>query len=1279
MQNNNEQLFPNEEMEYRPASPSYGPVATPAGPLVPAPLPNPFVFGAMNSALPTPPPTVNRPRGPVPVSSAPRIRRDTTERPSRGRGTTRGRIAVRPSERSDARGNLPSNTWSAPPIENVPTADLVEDHTPVYHPNPRTPNVTVKRLFNTHLNLRQFVVNQSRDHIVFTDFPVETIVGQNAIHEISGARLGFHHLSVECSGPCLTTNTCDYHACKSESILVLGVSANCYTHLQLAKFVDEFKEVYVAPIIFDMLHTNILVFNSRTCVWQYDENDNQVLATTTDVHDYSTSQHLSSMIWIGQFDHSAAQNLSPSLMRIRSDVEALCFDLVAGDTTTKKYTCLNRLVLSGTLDLTNQVYAPLRPSHFSKKTGNYSWTVNDADLENPINYGFQALVKLDVQSISTLGPFWLVRTKSCSFNIPRHLVADLALEIAGSPREPAHFASLLNKAKRKIKDFKTLGDSNLAQASLIATTMAFGQDLETEVNLLSSFANKHSETLGRHALALRLTPDVRSQLYKTVGSVIFGMLLTYAISFARKTATTRYQKFLKLVRMFLTHLFTFRVNGTATLAPAFFVVFNELKDLDGVTHIPGQTYEGVPDTMVMYSILIAPVIEELVKRIPRGRWFFLPLYEFYEKVWKQRQDPVLAAIVFLMHYFWYCLPLPFGVLAHSIHNAYVLRQYQIIRFLDLPFLTLLIESIRSMPWSPLQFPVDLINSLTDKFFVPAGQSDALVKLGTFIGNRVASAVPPPDQRNPLDYMVKICTNNQFICNLFAALAPNSLGTILLPRLSPVPASNRLSEPKFGLSKDPNEFIIVNPNYRKKLQTVHYIVASILFNSHVPCPFLLDQRVAVASLTRLLIDAPLPTQHLEAGWKKHTSKWAKLFRKLWVQVSVKQWLEHIPSTKKRAIFTAALLRLEERGYLAKEDNRMSHITKDEKSVFDDDDGTSRPIITMQPERMSAYGRFFYALGLTMKKIWCKEWFVRNRIYFGSQNAEDIGAAFDILMEVADPNGYWMMVNGDDACIFLMFEGRWRFYKNDMSRMDGHVRRDALLQENEFYRRLGMSPLARLAVRDIDAKVRSRYGLFVKMCRRLSGSGQTTVGNTNQNIVCIDHCFTDTDGTVSQLKQRATEMGFTAKFVLCQDICDLEFCSKLFWPTADGTVLGAKVGRFLKKIGTMKITKNTLEDYKAAVNAHYNDNFHVPVVNVTLARILEIMKDEKLGKVDSEEEFKIHVSKRHLPNEETWAFFEKRYGVSRFMVECYQEQLTAVVSLPICIRVEWLEAVFDRDGA
>jgi hypothetical protein len=1270
---NIEQTNVVEDHEYRPASPSYGPAVAPSGPLVPPPLPNPFVFGAMNNALPATTAAVPR-RGLTPAPQAPRIQRDVMDRPGRGRGQPR-RVAVRPSERADARGNLPSLTWSAPPIEPpIPTADLVEDHTPVHHATPRVPPV-VKRLFNTHLNLRQFVLTQSRDHPVFTDFHVDSIPGNKPIHEVSGHRIGFTHLNVECSCPCLTTNACDYQACKAEAILVLGVSANCYSHEQLIKFLQDFKEVYVAPIIFDMLHSNMILFNSRTLVWQYDENDNRVLATTTDVHDYSTTQKLSSMIWLGQYENSAAQNLHPSLMRVRTDFEAMCFEVVAGTNVVKKYTSLNRLLLSGEHDLTNLVHAPLRPSHFSKKTGNYSWTINDADLENPINYGFQALVKLDVQSIATLGPFWLVKTKSCAYNVPRHLVADLALEISGSPRDHAHFASLLNKAKRKIKDFKSLGDGDLAQACLIATTMAFGQDLSSEVDLLNSFATTNAENLGRHALALKLIPDVRTQFYKYVASALGGMIFSFVVMKLRTLSTQLAQAYLKKFRHLLINIFTFRVAGVATFLPAHFCVFKEITDVEGVTYLPSINYEGVPDTMVVYSAFLAPIVEELVKRIPRTYWWFLPLYEFYEKVFQMKTNTSAAAVVFAMHYFWYRLPLPLAMVVHSMYNMHTLQQFRIVRFINTPFADFIINCVRDIPWTPLVLVVKLFN-----FLSRMSQSELASKgLATFVGYRVADAMPEYDGRNPVDYMVKVCTDNDFICNLFATLMPNSLGTILLPRLSPVPASNRLSKPKFGLSTDPDELIVVNPHYRKKLQTVHYIVASIIFNSHVPCPFLLDQRVAIASLTRLLIDAPVPTEALQKGWEKHTTKWAKLFRKLWIHVSDKQWLEHIPSTKKRAIFTQALLRLEERGYCAKEDNKIEHHIKDEKSVFDADDGTSRPICSMRPERMSAYGKFFYELGLTMKKLWCKEWFVRNRVYFGSQNAEDIGAAYDILMEVADPSGYWMMVNGDDACIFLMFEGRWLLYKNDMSRMDGHVRREALTNENKFYKKLLMPVLAWLAVRDIDAKVRSRYGLFVKMCRRLSGSGQTTVGNTNQNIVCIDHCFTNTNGSVDQLKQRAAEMGFTAKFVLCEDICDLEFCSKLFWPTADGTVLGAKVGRMLKKIGTMKITKHTLDDYKAAVNAHYNDNFHVPVVNVTLKRILELMKDEKLGKLDDEEEFKIHVSKRHLPNEETWRFFEKRYGVSRHMVECYHEQLTAVETLPINIRVDWLESVFDRDGA
>jgi hypothetical protein len=591
-----------------------------------------------------------------------------------------------------------------------------------------------------------------------------------------------------------------------------------------------------------------------------------------------------------------------------------------------------------------------------------------------------------------------------------------------------------------------------------------------------------------------------------------------------------------------------------------------------------------------------------------------------------------------------------------------------------PVFDQIVDTVRNMPWTPFLFPVNLMFH-----FFPDLCNDPLLTNGTIYGYRILDAIPRIDDRNPVEYMVKACYDNLFVSNLFARLAPSMLGTFVLPFSMPVPASNRLAMPKFNLSTDANEFIIVDPNYKKKLQTVHYIVASILINSHVPCPFLLDQRTAIASLSRLLIDAPTPTVHLNLGWQSHCAKWVPLLLRLWQHRSVKDWLDHIPSTKKREIFTQALKELEENGYVSSVDNLMEHFIKDEKSVYDDEDGTSRPIISMRPKKMAAYGKFFYELGLTMKLLWSSEWFVRNRIYFGSQNAEDIGRAFDNLMDYHESSGFWIMVNGDDSCIFVLKDGKWHIYKNDMSRMDGHVRKEHLLNENEFYHMLRMPALAKIAVRDITAKVRSRYGLFVKMTRRLSGSGQTTVGNTNQNIVCVNHCFTESDGSIAQLQARANEMGFTAKFAICPNIYDLEFCSKLFWPTRDGTVLGAKVGRMMKKIGTMKITKHTLSDYKAAVNAHYNDNYFVPVVNVTLKRILDLMRDVKLGKVDYEEEFKIHVSKRHEPTTETWLFFECRYGVSKLMVDGYTEQLMAITSLPVNIRVDWMESVFDRDGA
>lgn len=1291
MQANNQS---EADLEYSPAHPElYSPrvddaVETSTNEAPPAQtVANPFVFGSMASALPSVPGRAQAPRSNLLSSSATGPRRgpaSSTTNP-RGRGGIR---AVRPSERATASQVreppprvLPSVTFNVPPMNDITDAVAVEDQTPTLNvAHARRPKQP-KRLFHTHLNLREFALSAALDTPVFIDFPIEVRGVPHTVHEISGLRLGIDHVNVRCNCACLTTAACDYHSLKKSAVLILAVSANCYTHQQIASFIEDFKEVYIAPIIFDMLHSNVLVFVDRTLVWQFDESDNQVIATTTDCHNYSTTQRLAAMIWIGQFDQSASQNLLPNIMRIRTDFEAMSYEVVSGKDTTKQYTSLNRVLLRENSDLTNRVYTPLRPSHFSQTKGNYSWSINDATLEEPINHGFQSLVKLEVESIRSLGPLWLVTTKNITHNVPRHLVHELALEISGLPRDKATFASLLNKAKKKIKDFKSIADGELSKAALIATVMAFGQDLRDETDILSSFATAHVENMSAHASALSLTPITNTLKYRMFGSAMVGIVIGYLIAKYRHAPKLYFDGMLKSFKMFLINRLTSNVNGVATFNPlaalqnncpgAGFYVFNNVTDIDGVEYMPGMLYNGLNSYFVQYSVVFAPIIEEIIKRkMPLGH-HIVPWFEFFTRNLQTRSDVVSGLFVVIMHYIWSKLPLMAAITGHSIHNAHSISQYPIVDFNSSRFSHGVTNMVRNFPWTPLVFFVNIHNFLVEK--------TKQIPVATILGNRVMSSVPAPDTRNPMEYMVKVCTDEFFIRNLFATLAPNSLGTIYLPRLTPVPASNRLAMPKFALTNDANEFIVVDHNYKKKLQTVHYIVAAILFNSHVPCPFLLDQRVAIASLSRLLIDAPQPGPELANGWERHSKRWVKVFRRLWVRVSNLEWLEHIPSTKKRQIFAAALVRLEESGFLAKLYNMMEHFIKDEKSVFDDEDGTSRPIISMTPEKMAAYGRFFYELGLTMKKVWSKDWFVKNRIYFGSQNAEDIGSAFDLLMEVTNPVGFWIMVNGDDSVIFYAKEGKWLFYKNDMSRMDGHVRKEALTKENEFYNKLPIPVLAKLAIRDIKAKVRSRYGLFVMMCRRLSGSGQTTVGNTNQNVVCINHCFDTSDVSVENLKHRASQMGFTAKFVLCKELHELEFCSKLFWPTGEGTVLGAKVGRMLKKLGTMKITKNTLSDYKAAINAHYNDNFHVPVVNITLKRILELLATVKLGKVDFEEEFKIHASKRHTCTQETWLFFEKRYGVSELMVRCYAEQLKTVVSLPVVIRVDWLESVFDRDGA
>jgi hypothetical protein len=267
-------------------------------------------------------------------------------------------------------------------------------------------------------------------------------------------------------------------------------------------------------------------------------------------------------------------------------------------------------------------------------------------------------------------------------------------------------------------------------------------------------------------------------------------------------------------------------------------------------------------------------------------------------------------------------------------------------------------------------------------------------------------------------------------------------------------------------------------------------------------------------------------------------------------------------------------------------------------------------------------------------------------------------------------------GDDGMSVLWDNGEVIFVSSDSSRHDGHVKKLQLEAENRLYKRCHMSKLVWLAIRETTARVFSRNLIVARVTSRLSGSAQTSIGNTIQTKMILEFS-TRLGPDLTLMRERAEYLGYRVVFATSYCLYDMEFCSKLFWPTADGLVLGAKIGRFLKKYGTMRITARTEQDYKASILSALNDNYFVPIVSSVLRRTLELLAHVKLGKVDKDEEYKHHVERRHQMTDETWFMLHDRYNITKLMVDQLEDKLKSVPYLPYNLEIPWFDSLVRRD--
>jgi len=544
------------------------------------------------------------------------------------------------------------------------------------------------------------------------------------------------------------------------------------------------------------------------------------------------------------------------------------------------------------------------------------------------------------------------------------------------------------------------------------------------------------------------------------------------------------------------------------------------------------------------------------------------------------------------------------------------------------------------------------------------------------------ACSPQVEHHPIEYMKPYAMAGIAATFWYTSSSTPVIGDYAYPVGTLVPNSKNVAPPKYPFTPTKEQWIKpLKP--QPKTSSPLYKVLGFTFNGHVAQPFHIDQNAALNSLYRLMLDPPemtLPSVIAEE-MDMQIKQLAPIINRNWPGYSYKDWVKRY-SRKQQDVFNVALVKVTENGWKERQYGLYKHFVKLEKSIFICIFGCPRPIISNSPERLVITGPYFLNLAGAIKNYFTPDKTYETGFYYAAGTAEQCGLAVqNVLDGIAKSGGaphrkQWSIVMGDDGFSVVWDNGEVIFVSSDSSRHDGHVKKLQLEAENRLYKRCHMTKLVWLAIRETTARVFSRNLIVARVTSRLSGSAQTSIGNSIQTKMILEYATREGSDT-ALMTERAEYLGYRVVFANSYRLSDMEFCSKLFWPTADGLVLGAKIGRFLKKYGTMRITAHTEEDYKASILSALNDNYFVPIVSSVLKRTLQLLAHVKLGKVDKDEEYKHHVERRHQMIDETWFMLHDRYGISHLQVAQLEEKLNCVSSLPFNLEIPWFDALVRRD--
>lgn len=607
-------------------------------------------------------------------------------------------------------------------------------------------------------------------------------------------------------------------------------------------------------------------------------------------------------------------------------------------------------------------------------------------------------------------------------------------------------------------------------------------------------------------------------------------------------------------------------------------------------------------------------------------------------------------------------------------------------------------------WRPLWTPKERITLVKD-LPKPIAFNKSAVDTQQMSMVFACSVVEPPANLLSVDWhnrLVKILagattTVATFIISWWTraeALSPVEDVTYLVPGI-PVPIVCDVEEPKYQVAPEAEDIVRVNPV--RTTFTPRLMVVGVLFNDFLPYSYPSGhEKVEMSMLTsRIMIQTPEVDSAFFARTADEFDK-LPIMRELLkpVEIDVPGWLLHYPG-RKRAELTLALNSLLDNA-LAHRDAMASVFVKIEKSGYLRFDGprlsTPRQIIARSTRWLAAVGPFFWSCGNRLKDVF----HTTSPIFYGSTTSEKCGAALTYQMDC---------LGGPENCVFLVM---------DQSRLDAHERADALKREHERHVAMGMPQNIWWTDKLLNIPGYTVGGLKVNIVeRRCTGDAKTSFANTVNSAhathACIENLgdcwicnrteapllgrdwFMNVNGDdvlvvmrkgvvclmdLDDIKVTALRLGYRLKVQLEEDLVNASFCSRLYWPTRDGLVLGAKIGRWLTKAGVALENIHQLADYRSQMMGHYLDNAFVPLVSTYAAAMIRLIPSSNVRSFDVED-YKIHAERVHKPTEATEVFFCKRYGLTRAHIQDFESKILQLTQLPAIVQLSWLEDLVERD--